>query len=68
MTIQYKVLQPHDLQVSRSHQEFALDTLLGLSKSTKIDVVLSLGYPAEDAEPRPKKRKSLDEIRTYYKD
>lgn len=40
---------------------------LGLPKSTKIDVVLSLGYPAEDTEPRPKKRKSLDEIRRYYK-
>lgn len=35
MTIQYKVLQPHDMQVSKSHQEFALDTLLGLSKSPK---------------------------------
>lgn len=47
--------------------EKEMKKILGLPKSTKIDVVLSLGYPAEDAEPRPKKRKSLDEIRRYYK-
>ena len=35
MTVQYKVLQPHDFQVSKSHEEFALDVLLGLSRSPK---------------------------------
>lgn len=37
--------------------------LLRLPRSTKIDVILSLGYP--DGETREKKRKSLDEIRRY---
>jgi len=35
MTVQYKVLKPHDVQAAQSHQEFALDVLLGLSKSPK---------------------------------
>ncbi len=41
--------------------------IMGLPKSTRIDVVLSLGYPSDDTEPRPKIRKSLAEIRRYYK-
>lgn len=35
MPFHYKVLQPHDLNVSKSHQQFALDVLLGLSQSPK---------------------------------
>lgn len=45
--------------------EKKLKKLLGLSRSTRIDVVLSLGYPDPTAEPRQKIRKSLDEIRRY---
>lgn len=35
MTVQCKVLEPHDVQAAKSHQEFALDILLGLSKGPK---------------------------------
>lgn len=35
MTAQYRIFQPHDVQVSKSHQDFALDVLLGLSKCPK---------------------------------
>ncbi len=36
---------------------------LDLPKSTKIDIMFSLGYPADS--DRPKKRRPLDEIRRY---
>jgi nitroreductase len=46
--------------------EKELKKILGLPKSTKIDVLLSMGYPEnETLPPRPKLRKSLDEIRQY---
>ncbi|MCP4214632.1 MAG: NAD(P)H nitroreductase [bacterium] len=45
--------------------EKALKKVLNLPKSTKVDVILSLGYP-ETTELRPKKRKELEEIRRYY--
>lgn len=35
MTVQWKVLEPEDVQAAKSHQEFALDILLGLSKGPK---------------------------------
>ena len=47
--------------------EKEMKKILGLPKSTKIDVVLSLGYPVGNEPPRPKIRKSLEEIRRYYK-
>jgi nitroreductase len=47
--------------------EGALKKVLGLSKGTKVDVVLSLGYPAGSLPSRHKNRKSLEEIRRYYK-
>jgi len=37
---------------------------LNLPKSTKIDILFSLGYPADSE--RPKNRRTLDEIRKYY--
>jgi hypothetical protein len=37
---------------------------LGLPWSARIDVVFSLGYPAEETD-RPANRKALDEIRRY---
>ncbi len=46
--------------------EKKLKKLLGLSRTTQIDVVLSLGYPDENTEPRQKIRKSLAEIRRYF--
>lgn len=46
--------------------ERAMKKVLGLPKSTKIDVVISLGYPDESMEQREKKRKGLEEIRSYY--
>ncbi len=45
-----------------------LKKILGLPKSTKIDVALSLGYPDENVPPRQKTRKPLEDIRRYYKD
>jgi nitroreductase len=47
--------------------EKAMRKVLGLPKSTKIDVAISLGYPDESVKPREKKRKALEEIRSYYK-
>ncbi|MDY6835081.1 MAG: L-histidine N(alpha)-methyltransferase [Chloroflexota bacterium] len=35
MSANYRVLQTHDLQIAKSHQQFALDVLLGLSISPK---------------------------------
>jgi len=46
--------------------EKALKRSMGLPKSTKIDVVLSLGYPEEPMPSRDKKRKTLEEIRNYF--
>lgn len=46
--------------------EKELKKILGLPKKTKIDIVLSMGYPQEDSDPRPKIRKNLEEIRRYY--
>lgn len=47
--------------------EKQLKKILDLPKSTKIDVLLSMGYPEnETLPPRPKKRKPLDEIRRYF--
>jgi nitroreductase len=46
--------------------EKQMKKVLGLPKSVKIDVALSLGYPDENAPPREKKRKSLEDIRRYY--
>ena len=51
--------------------ENAVKNVLGLSKSKKIDVMISLGYRAEKGkrEIKPavkKRRKSLDTIRHYY--
>ena len=45
--------------------ERAVRKVLDLPKSTKIDIMISLGYPVSDR-IRPKKRKSLDEIRSYF--
>lgn len=44
--------------------EKAIKKVLGLSRTEKIDVVFSLGYPATP-ELREKKRQSLDDIRSY---
>jgi len=35
MSANYRVLQAHDLQIAKNHQQFALDVLLGLSLSPK---------------------------------
>ncbi len=38
--------------------------VLDLPKNARVDIMLSVGYPAEDA-PRPKNRKNLDSMREY---
>ena len=47
--------------------EKAIKKVLGLPKSKKVDVAISLGYPADEGESRQKMRKSLNEIRHYFK-
>ena len=47
--------------------EKAVKKVLGLPKSKRIDVMISLGYP-EVAEGKDKKRKSLKKIRRYFSD
>ncbi|MFH0954129.1 MAG: nitroreductase family protein [Verrucomicrobiota bacterium] len=37
---------------------------LGLPRDAKVDIIISMGYPAEDG-VREKQRKTLDEIRRY---
>ena len=44
--------------------EMAVRKVLGLPASTKIDVLISMGYP-DHLDVRPKTRKSLDDIRRY---
>ena len=45
--------------------ERAARRVLGLSASTHIDVMFTLGYPA-DPRLRPKSRRSLDQVRRYF--
>lgn len=47
--------------------EKAVKKVLGLPKSKRIDVMISLGYP-EVVEGKDKKRKSLKKIRRYFSD
>ncbi len=44
----------------------AVKRVLGLPKSSKVDVMICLGYPAESAKPRQKRRQTLAEIRRYF--
>jgi nitroreductase len=44
--------------------ERGVKKILGLPRSTKVDILISLGYP-EDASPRDKKRRPLEEIFSY---
>jgi nitroreductase len=46
--------------------EKAVKKVLGLPKSTKVDVIISLGYPAEDLPAKKRIRKSLEEMGRYY--
>lgn len=47
-------------------EENAVKKILDLPKSTKVDIMIALGYPDETANPGKKIRKSLEEIRRYY--
>jgi nitroreductase len=44
--------------------EKAVKKILGVPKSKKVDVIISMGYPAE-SETHDRTRKPLDEIRTF---
>ena len=46
--------------------EKKLKKVLGLPKATKVDILISLGYPDENLSPRKKIRKSLDDMRRYF--
>ncbi len=64
------ILQAEELGVGTCwlgwFNEKAVKKVLGLPKSTKIDIMISVGYPAKVSE-KGKKRKSLDKIRHFYK-
>jgi nitroreductase len=47
--------------------ENAVKKVLGLPKSTKVDVMISLGYPDENLPAKKRIRKSLEEMRRYYR-
>lgn len=47
--------------------EDAVKKILGLSKKTRVDVMISLGYPGEET-VKNKIRKPLDKVRRYHKD
>jgi len=47
--------------------EKSVKKILNLSKSTKVDVLISLGYPEEEY-IKSKKRKTLNETREYFGD
>ena len=47
--------------------EKALKKSLNIPKNKKIDVVISMGYKAENLKPREKKRKPLEQISRYLK-
>jgi nitroreductase len=47
--------------------EKAVKKVLGLPKSKRIDVMISLGYPGS-AEGKEKKRKSIKKIRQFVSD
>jgi nitroreductase len=47
--------------------EKAVKKVLGLPKSAKLDIMISMGYRAEGVEPREKKRRSIDDVRTYVR-
>ncbi len=48
--------------------EKAVKKVLGLPKSTKVDVIISLGYPDENLPAKKRIRKSLEEMRRYYRE
>jgi nitroreductase len=43
----------------------AVKKILNLPKKTKVDIMISLGYPSEEGEKK-KIRKPLDKVRTYH--
>ncbi|MCM8759520.1 MAG: nitroreductase family protein [Candidatus Omnitrophica bacterium] len=45
--------------------EREIHKILGIPSRRKIDILLTVGYPASE-EIRPKKRRTLDEIRRYF--
>ena len=45
--------------------EKGVKQVLGLPRDAKVDIVISMGYPAA-GEVREKKRKALSEIRRYH--
>ncbi len=47
--------------------EKAAKKTLGIPKEKKIELVISMGYPADGLEPRPKNRKELSEISLYMR-
>jgi len=45
--------------------ERAVKRVLGLARSAKVDILISMGYP-QDETPQQAQRKGLDEIRRYH--
>ncbi|MEI6632877.1 MAG: nitroreductase family protein [Chlamydiota bacterium] len=45
--------------------EKALKRALGLPRGTRVDILISMGYPADDPKAEGKARKPLDQVRKY---
>lgn len=45
--------------------ERAVKRVLGLARSAKVDILISMGYPREET-PVEKRRKTLDDVRRYH--
>ncbi len=45
--------------------ETAVKKLMGIPKNKKVEIILSMGYPADNFVPKKKDRKSLSEISKY---
>lgn len=67
---EHLVLQAADLGLGTCwlgwFKEKAVKEVLNLPKSTRVDVMVSLGYPDETVPHRKKIRKPLEDIRKYY--
>lgn len=67
---QHLVLQAEEMGLGTCwlgwFDEKAVKKVLGLSKSTKVDVMISLGYPVEDLPAKKRIRKPLEEMRRYF--
>ena len=65
---EHLVLQAQDLGIGTCwlgwFNEKAVKRVLNIQRSKSVDIIISMGYPADD-QMRDKKRRTIDEIRRY---